>query len=247
MNNFNSKPLQASFLARNSFPSTSTLKTQNNFLNPTSAMETLTDAQQQLYDWLVDYIHTSQHAPSIRQMMWAMNLRSPAPVQSRLEHLRAKGYIDWTEGKARTIRILSDTPTGVPVLGAIAAGGLVEPFTDTVEQLDVSHLFRQPGNFALRVIGDSMIEDLIAEGDVVIMRPVPNPEQLKNGLIVAACVEGQGTTLKRFYRKGERVTLKPANPKYVPIEVMAKSVQVQGVLVGVWRGYDSPVKSAARH
>ena len=210
-------------------------------------MESLTEAQQQLYDWLADYIRTSQHAPSIRQMMRAMNLRSPAPVQSRLEHLRAKGYIDWTEGKARTIRILGSTPVGVPVLGAIAAGGLVEPFTDTVEQLDLSPVFRQPGNFALRVIGDSMIEDMIAEGDVVIMRPVPDPEELKNGLIVAARVEGHGTTLKRFYRKGERVTLKPANPKYRPIEVTAKSVEVQGVLVGVWRGYDPPVKSAVRH
>jgi len=210
-------------------------------------MESLTEAQQQLYDWLADYIRTSQHAPSIRQMMRAMNLRSPAPVQSRLEHLRSKGYIDWTEGKARTIRILGSTPVGVPVLGAIAAGGLVEPFTDTVEQLDLSPVFRQPGNFALRVIGDSMIEDMIAEGDVVIMRPVPDPEELKNGLIVAARVEGHGTTLKRFYRKGERVTLKPANPKYRPIEVTAKSVEVQGVLVGVWRGYDPPVKSAARH
>jgi repressor LexA len=210
-------------------------------------MESLTEAQQQLYDWLADYIRTSQHAPSIRQMMRAMNLRSPAPVQSRLEHLRSKGYIDWTEGKARTIRILGSTPVGVPVLGAIAAGGLVEPFTDTVEQLDLSPVFRQPGNFALRVIGDSMIEDMIAEGDVVIMRPVPDPEELKNGLIVAARVEGHGTTLKRFYRKGERVTLKPANPKYRPIEVTAKSVEVQGVLVGVWRGYDPPVKSAVRH
>lgn len=201
-------------------------------------MESLTQAQQELYNWLVDYIRTSQHAPSIRQMMRAMNLRSPAPIQSRLEHLRAKGYIDWTEGKARTIRILG-AATGVPVLGAIAAGGLVEPFTDAVEQLDVSPIFRQPGNFALRVIGDSMIEDMITEGDVVIMRPVPDPDQLKNGLIVAARVEGQGTTLKRFYRKGERVTLKPANPKYVPIEVTATSVQVQGVLVGVWRSYDA--------
>ncbi|HEY9635806.1 MAG TPA: transcriptional repressor LexA [Coleofasciculaceae cyanobacterium] len=203
-------------------------------------MEPLTEAQKQLYDWLVDYIHTSQHAPSIRQMMRAMNLRSPAPVQSRLEHLRAKGYIDWTEGKARTIRILGSGSggRGVPVLGAITAGGFVEPFTDSVDQLDVSSVFRQPGNFALRVIGDSMIEDLIAEGDVVIMRPVSDPEQLKNGLIVAARVEGHGTTLKRFYRNGERVTLKPANPKYLPIEVTARSVQVQGVLVGVWRGYD---------
>jgi repressor LexA len=205
-------------------------------------MEPLTDAQQQLYDWLVDYIHTSQHAPSIRQMMRAMNLRSPAPVQSRLEHLRAKGYIDWTEGKARTIRILANVNTGVPVLGAIAAGGLVEPFTDAVEQLDVSPVFRQPGNFALRVMGDSMIEDLIAEGDLVIMRPISDPEQLKNGLIVAARVEGHGTTLKRFYRKGEQVTLKPANSKYKPIEVMANSVQVQGVLVGVWRDYEAGAK-----
>ncbi|AFZ19053.1 transcriptional repressor LexA [Allocoleopsis franciscana] len=202
-------------------------------------MEPLTDAQQQLYNWLIEYIRTSQHAPSIRQMMRAMNLRSPAPVQSRLEHLRAKGYIDWTEGKARTIRILAHANTGVPVLGAIAAGGLVEPFTDTDEQLDVSPLLRQPGNFALRVIGDSMIEDLIAEGDFVIMRPVPDPEQLKNGLIVAARVDGHGTTLKRFYRQEDRVTLKPANPKYEPIEVMATSVQVQGVLVGVWRNYEA--------
>ena len=201
-------------------------------------MEPLTEAQQQLYDWLVDYIHTSQHAPSIRQMMRAMNLRSPAPVQSRLEHLRSKGYIDWTEGKARTIRILGSAPAGVPVLGAITAGGLVEPFSDTVEQLDLSPLFRQPGNFALRVIGDSMIEDLIAEGDVVIMQPVSDSDQLKNGLIVAARVEGHGTTLKHFYRKGEQVTLKPANSKYLPIEVAANRVEVQGVLVGVWRDYE---------
>lgn len=201
-------------------------------------MDALTPAQQELYDWLVDYIRTSQHAPSIRQMMRAMNLRSPAPVQSRLEHLRAKGYIDWTEGKARTIRILGPASKGIPVLGAIAAGGLVEPFTDTVEHLDLFGLFHQTGNFALRVTGDSMIEDLITEGDVVIMRPVPDPEQLKNGRIVAARVEGKGTTLKRYYRQGELITLKPANSKYLPIEAMANKVEVQGVLVGVWRGFE---------
>ncbi|MGB7445164.1 MAG: transcriptional repressor LexA [Coleofasciculaceae cyanobacterium] len=199
-------------------------------------MEPLTEAQQQLYDWLVNYIRTTQYAPSIRQMMRAMELRSPAPVQSRLEHLRAKGYIDWTEGKARTIRILVSSPVGVPVLGAITAGALVEPFTDTVEQLDLSGFVCQPGNFALRVIGDSMIEDLITEGDVVIMKPIADPEQLKNGQIVAAQVEGQGTTLKRFYRNSEMVILKPSNCKYQPIEVKANRVQVQGILVGVWRG-----------
>ena len=201
-------------------------------------MEPLTEAQQQLYTWLVDYVHQYQHSPSIRQMMQAMQLKSPAPVQSRLEHLRAKGYIEWTEGRARTIRISQNTRPGVPVLGAIAAGGLIEPFTDTVEQIDFMHQFVPPQTFALRVTGDSMIDEHITEGDLVLMRPVPEPDQLKNGTIVAAMVDGHGTTLKHFYRKGDRVTLKPANAKYTPIEVAAIQVQVQGALIGVWRGYN---------
>jgi len=202
-------------------------------------MESLTEAQQQLYEWLAEYIQQHQHSPSIRQMMQAMQLKSPAPIQSRLEHLRTKGYIEWIEGKARTIRILKPpVRQGIPVLGAIAAGGLVEPFADAVEQLDFSSLFLPPKTFALRVVGDSMIEDLITEGDVAIMRPVSEPDQLKNGTIVAARVDGYGTTLKRFYRRGDRVTLKPANPKYKPIEVAAMQVQVQGALIGVWRGYN---------
>ncbi|HBB34712.1 MAG TPA: repressor LexA [Cyanobacteria bacterium UBA8803] len=210
-------------------------------------MEPLTQAQQELYDWLVDYIQTSKHAPSIRQMMRAMNLKSPAPIQSRLEHLRSKGYIEWTEGKARTIRILGGTSAGVPVLGAIAAGGMVEPFTEAVEHLDLSNLFSEPGNFALRVTGDSMIEDYINDGDLAIMRPVPSQEQLKNGQVVAARVEGQGTTLKRFYREGDKVMLKPANSKYPPIEVMAAKLQVQGVLIGVWRDCDPNLKPAGKY
>jgi repressor LexA len=200
-------------------------------------MESLTVAQQELYDWLVEYIRTSQHAPSIRQMMRAMNLRSPAPIQSRLERLRTKGYIDWTEGKARTIRILKPPAQGIPIHGAIAAGGLVEPFTEVEEKLDLSSLTQQTNHFALRVMGDSMIEDLITEGDIVIMRTFDPSQSLQNGEIVAARVEGYGTTLKRFYQEGENITLKPSNAKYEPINANAEHVQVQGILVGVWRGY----------
>ncbi|MBD2181106.1 repressor LexA [Planktothrix sp. FACHB-1355] len=209
-------------------------------------METLTEAQKELYDWLVEYIRQHQYAPSIRQMMLAMNLKSPAPVQSRLEHLRKKGYIEWSDGKARTIKILQQRSEGVPILGTIAAGGLVEPFTDAVERLDISTVLLPDKTFALRVVGDSMIEELIAEGDVVMMRPISDPNLVKNGTIVAARVEGKGTTLKRFYKRGDRITLKPANPKYTPIEALADQVQVQGVLVGVWRGYDPPAKSSSR-
>ncbi|WP_017652017.1 transcriptional repressor LexA [Fortiea contorta] len=200
-------------------------------------MERLTEAQEELYQWLADYIRAHQHSPSIRQMMQAMNLKSPAPIQSRLEHLRTKGYIEWTEGKARTIRVLRPVAAGVPILGTIAAGGLIEPFTDAVDHLDVSNLALPPQTYALRVAGDSMIEDLIADGDLVFLRPVAEPEHLKNGTIVAARVDGHGTTLKRFYRSGDRVTLKPANRKYNPIEINAVQVQVQGSLIAVWRDY----------
>jgi repressor LexA len=200
--------------------------------------ETLTQAQQELYDWLIEYIRTTQHAPSIRQMMRAMNLRSPAPIQSRLERLRAKGYIDWTEGKARTLRILKQSVHGLPILGAIAAGGLVEPFTDVEERLDLSHLFQYSKDcYALRVSGDSMIEDHIADQDLVIMRSLTGNEAITNGEIVAARVEGHGTTLKRFYQEGETITLQASNQKYQPIKAPTEQVQVQGVLIGVWRGY----------
>ena len=199
----------------------------------------LTKAQQQLYDWLVEYIREHQHAPSIRQMMQAMDLKSPAPIQSRLEHLRNKGFIGWAEGKARTIKILKYAASGVPIFGTIAAGGLVEPFTDVTDKLDLAPLFHQSDYFALKVMGDSMIEDSIVEGDMAIMQPVKDSTDVKNGTIVAARIEGQGTTLKRYHRQGENITLQPANSKYKPIESEAHLVHLQGILVGVWRGYQS--------
>jgi len=202
-------------------------------------MEALTDAQQELYDWLVEYIQNNQYPPSIRQMMKAMGLKSPAPVQSRLEHLRAKGYIEWTEGKARTIRMTQEARRGVPILGAIAAGSLVDVFPETdVEYLDLAGLSLKPTYFALRVRGDSMIEAMIDDGDIVILKPVADPKSLKNGTIVAARVQDQ-TTLKYFTRKGNKVVLQPANKNYDPIEVPASQVDVQGALVHVWRDYNN--------
>ena len=200
-------------------------------------MEPLTPVQKVTYDYLVKYINTFQHSPSLRQMMKAMELKSPAPIQSRLEGLRKKGYIDWTKGAARTIRILHRENDRMPILGAIAAGGLVEPFTDITETLDLPNLFNQSKCYALRVVGDSMSEDLIAEGDLAILREVATGEVLKDGEIVAARVEGLGTTLKRIYHHENRVTLKASNPKYSPIKVSQTRVEVQGILVGVWRGY----------
>ncbi len=197
-------------------------------------MEKLTEAQQELFDWLLLYIRENQHPPSIRQMMRAMDLRSPAPVQSRLKHLQKKGYIDWNEGRARTIRVL--TEKGIPLEGAIAAGSLIDVFPDSVERLDLSDVFQNPDCYALRVRGDSMIEAHIDSGDIVIMQKVKDPSRVKDGTIVAARVESQ-TTLKYLHYQGKKAILKPANSNYDPIEVSTENLEIQGVLVGVWRGY----------
>ena len=201
-------------------------------------MEPLTQAQQELYDWLVSYIRENRHSPSIRQMMREMKLKSPAPVQSRLEHLRKKGYIDWNEGQARTIRILQDTQ-GVPIFGAIAAGSMVEVFPDTqnpdtLEHFDPTSINFKGSDFALRVRGDSMIEALIDDGDIVIMRKVQDPKRVRNGTIVAARV-GSNTTLKYYYFENGKITLKPANPRFSPMEYPAEEVSIDGELIGVWR------------
>ncbi|MBD2091267.1 repressor LexA [Microcoleus sp. FACHB-1515] len=209
-------------------------------------MQPLTKPQQQLYDWLVAYMHEHEPTPSIREMMEAMGLRSTSAIQSRLQYLHDKGYIIWnkeSEGKSRRTRIHICQPekaarpaerSGLPILGTIAAGYLVEPFTDEVEQLDLPQLFQQPECFVLQVGGDSMIDDHILPGDFAILRRVSEPHQIRNGTIVAAQVRGE-TTLKRFYREGSSIWLKPANPAYEPIAVNPKDLEIQGVLIGVWR------------
>ena len=197
--------------------------------------EALTTAQQELYDWLVDFIGDHHHSPSIRQMMHAMRLRSPAPIQSRLRHLQQKGWIKWQEGQARTLQLIEESISGVPVLGSIAAGGLVETFDDVQETLDLNSVLQLKGLFALTVNGDSMIDSFIADGDMVLMEPVNEPARLRNGTIVSAMVPGLGTTLKHFFRDGSLVRLEAANTSYEPIEIDAAQVHVQGKLAAVWR------------
>jgi len=200
-----------------------------------STQQPLTSAQQELYDWLAGYIGQHRHSPSIRQMMEAMGLRSPAPVQSRLRHLQQKGWITWQEGQARTLQLLGGLTGGIPVLGSVAAGGLVETFDDVQEHLDLAAVLETRGLFALTVNGDSMIDAHIADGDLVLMEPVADPARLREGTIVSALVPGSGTTLKHFHRSGRHVRLEPANPAYEPIIVDAEQVTIQGRLVAVWR------------
>tara|TARA_B100000212_G_scaffold27543_1_gene18219 strand:- start:3628 stop:4242 length:615 start_codon:yes stop_codon:yes gene_type:complete len=200
-----------------------------------NSKEKLTDAQQELYSWLKEYIKNFKHSPSIRQMMEAMNLRSPAPIQSRLKHLQDKGYISWEEGKARTLQLADNLLNSIPILGTVAAGGLIETFTDLNENLDIINVLQKKDIFALAVNGDSMIDAFIADGDMVLMEPIKDNYSLKNGDIVSALVLGSGTTLKYYFRKNNLITLEPANINYEPIKLDASQVIIQGKLLAVWR------------
>ncbi len=195
----------------------------------------LTDAQNELYRWIKEYMKEFQHSPSIRQMMQAMGLKSPAPIQSRLKHLQEKGFISWQEGKARTLAIVDELTNKIPVMGSVAAGGLIETYSDCMDELDISSVLDRKNIFALTVNGDSMIDACIAHGDMVLMEPVHDLASLKNGIIVSALVPGLGTTLKYFVRKGNKVSLEAANPAYEPIHLNLEDLSVQGKLLAVWR------------
>ncbi len=195
----------------------------------------LTDAQNELYSWIRDYMREFRHSPSIRQMMQAMGLKSPAPIQSRLKHLQEKGFISWQEGKARTLQIVDEIIEGVPIMGSVAAGGLIETFNDTNENLDITDVLKKKNVFALTVNGDSMIDACIADGDMVLMEPINDSFSLRNGDIVSALVPGMGTTLKYFFKRGGKIFLEAANPNYDPIELNLNEVVFQGKLLAVWR------------
>ena len=200
-----------------------------------STDEKLTDAQSQLFEWIKKYIKDFNHSPSIRQMMTAMGLKSPAPIQSRLKHLQDKGYISWQEGKARTLQLVSTINKGIPLLGSVAAGGLIETYPELDEELDLEDVLGKKDIFALTVNGDSMIDAFIADGDTVIMEPIKDFSYLRNGTIVSAMLPGSGTTLKYYFRTGNKIKLEAANPKYEPILVDSGEISIQGRLLAVWR------------
>ena len=200
-----------------------------------SSNKILSEAQNELYEWIKEFMREFQHSPSIRQMMEAMGLKSPAPIQSRLRHLQEKGLITWQEGKARTLQIVDKVLDGVPIMGSVAAGGLIETFSDVNENLDITDILKKKNIFALNVNGDSMIDACIADGDMVLMEPLKDLYSLKNGTIVSALVPGLGTTLKYFFKRGNKIYLEAANPSYEPIVLNLEEVVLQGKLLAVWR------------
>jgi repressor LexA len=155
-------------------------------------------------------------------------------IQGLLEGLREKGYINWKDNQARTYQLLVGN---MPLRGAIQAGYVVEQ-PDLYAYIDVSGARYKVQDYALQVLGDSMIDAHICSGDFVIIRPIVDIEGLKPGTITAILVAGEGTTLKHLYQEDDWVVLKAANQKYKPQRFEASRVEPQGILVGLHRSYN---------
>ena len=198
----------------------------------------LTSRQRELYEFLRDYIARQGEAPTYQEIGRALRLKSTNAVAKHLKTLETKGYVrsPWGNRK-RALRLVEHgTPSfTIPLLGTVAAGKPIEPI-ETTEKIEIPRSLLGSGeNFALRVRGDSMIDDGIRDGDVVIVRRQAVAE---DGQTVVAVVNGEAT-VKRFYRKNGRVELRPANPtlKSLFLDESAATLEIRGVVVGLIRKF----------
>lgn len=195
--------------------------------------------QQQILDFIKQHIQATGSAPTLREIADAIGVRSLATVHEHLQTLVSKGLIKRKSGKVRAIDLkipvdFSASGTEVPILGFIAAGAPIEPYTDPNATMAIPHSFvsGKKRTYVLQVRGQSMIEDHIDDGDYVI---IEQTETANDGDIVVALLDNGMATLKRFYKEATRIRLEPANAKMQPIFV--KNVRIQGKVVGLIRRY----------
>lgn len=202
---------------------------------------TLYKRQKQIVDFISQYIQSHGHSPTLQEIADAMHLSSLATVHEHIATLTRKGVIKKYEGSVRGLEILdsryANTGLGLelPILGYIAAGKPIEPFTDPNANFGVSPsmVTGKVRSFVLQVKGDSMVDEGILDGDYVV---VEEQQEAKNGDIVVALLENGLATLKRFFKEATRVRLEPANSSMSPI--YATNVKIQGKVVGVIRKFN---------
>lgn len=201
---------------------------------------TLYKRQKQIVDFIAQYIQSNGHSPTLQEIADAMNLSSLATVHEHIATLVRKGVLKKYDGSVRGLEIADSryahTSDGLelPILGYIAAGKPIEPYTDTNAALGVSPAMvtGKRRSFVLQVKGDSMVDEGILDGDYVV---VEEQAEANNGDIVVALLENGLATLKRFFKEATRVRLEPANSSMSPI--YATNVRVQGKVVGVIRRF----------
>lgn len=197
-------------------------------------MPNLTRRQKQIVSFIQRYLDKNDYAPSFREIAQALKLSSVATISDHIQNLKHKGLLTSSKNLARSIQLSpfwDQRTAAIPLLGTISAGAPIEAIR-THETIDIPYDMMKPNVFALKVKGDSMLEDGILEGDYVIIEKITQP---RNGDIVVSLLDNQNVTLKRFFKERDHIRLQPANANYDPIRV--KKVTIQGRVLGVIRKY----------
>ena len=201
-------------------------------------MATLTKRQKEIVDYLDDYIAEHGYAPTLEEIGARFSLSSPATVHKHLTNLESKGLVRRKWNHSRALELVpqrkKSAAVDLPLLGEVAAGRPIEAIENPGTISVPEDLVRRENSYALRVRGDSMIDDGILDGDFVIVEERPSPD---NGDTIVAVVDGEAT-VKRFFReKGGKIRLQPANERMAPIIIKDKEFASRGRVVAVLRKY----------
>lgn len=201
--------------------------------------------EREIMEYIAQFQKQYGYSPKLGEIAQATGHKSNSTVHAIIASLVEKGYIQKVDGNTRTLKILDDTVIAaaamgtqpsieLPLMGFIAAGRPLEPHTDpnATFQVSASMITGKKVAYVLQVKGESMIEDGILDGDYVV---IERTDKAVNGDIVVAIVDDNLATLKKFYKEGDRVVLKPANSQMEPI--YPKSLAIQGRAVGVIRRF----------
>ena len=201
----------------------------------------VTAKQRRVFEFIRRYIESNHEPPTIAEIGRQFQMSSSASVHAILIALERDGLIKRIPNVSRGIQIVEQETAGdesndIPLLGTVAAGQPIEAILshDTVSvPKDMQGRGR---TFALRVRGDSMIDENIQDGDIIV---VASQKTADNGQVVVALIDGNYATVKKFYRESDFIRLEPANPQFKPIFIKTpERIQIQGVVRGLIRKYD---------
>jgi repressor LexA len=198
----------------------------------------LTKRQKELLDYLDGYIAEHGYAPTLEEIGSRFTLNSVATVHKHLTNLEHKGFIRRTANHSRGLEVVPQhnqrAAVELPLLGRVAAGQPIEALEDADHIAVPEQFIRRRDTFVLKVVGSSMVQDGILDGDYIVVEQRPSAD---NGETVVAVIDGEAT-VKRFYRdKPGRIRLQPANDAMQPIVVKEKDCELRGVVVAVLRKY----------
>lgn len=196
----------------------------------------LTEKQRAVLKFIQNHISTHGYPPTVREICGHFGFASPLSAQQHIEALRRKGYIKKNPSKQRSIEVANiraASSNRLPLLGRIRAGAPILAAEEIEEYVTVdSAVFSSENGFALKVIGDSMIEAGIFEDDIVFVDP---DREIRNRDIVIALISGEEATIKRFYRRGDTIKLTPENSEMKPLVVQVSNVTIIGRVMGLMR------------